>query len=107
LPWRLPHGDDDLPMRWRLISRFSRSLRKDERRSQSRACKNGRGIGQGRNWEQLVRSEAHFQRCLEYHYNPFKHGYAPGAVAWPHSSFRYWADRGVHAMDWRPHPRTT
>ena len=36
--WRLPPGDGDFPVRWRLIkSRFSRSLPREERRTQSRA----------------------------------------------------------------------
>ena len=105
--WRLPLGDDDFPMRWRLIkSRFSRSLPKDERRSQSRECKSERGIWQRRYWEQLVRSEAHYQRCMDYiHYNPIKHGHATRALDWPHSSFRCWAERGVYPMDWASAPK--
>ena len=105
--WKLPAGDDDFPVRWRLIkSRFSRSLPKDERRSQSRECKSERGIWQRRYWEQLVRGEAHFQRCLDYiHYNPIKHGHATQALDWPHSSFRYWAERGFYPVDWAAPPR--
>jgi len=105
--WKLPPGDDDFPMRWRLIkSRFSRSLPKDERRSNSRECKSERGIWQRRYWEQLVRSEAHFQRCMDYiHYNPIKHGHATHALDWPHSSFRHWAERGVYPMDWAVPPK--
>jgi len=100
--WRLPPGDDDFPVRWRLIkSRFSRSLPKNERRSQSRECKKERGIWQRRYWEQLVRGDVHFQRCLHYiHYNPIKHGYVSHALHWPHSSFLPWAERGVYPMDW-------
>ncbi|HEY5971602.1 MAG TPA: hypothetical protein VIT22_06445 [Pseudoxanthomonas sp.] len=92
---------------WRPIkSRFSRSLPKDERRSQSRVCKSKRGIWRRRYWERLVRSEAHFQRCLDYiHYNPIKHGHAAHALDWPHSSFRHWAERGVCPMDWATAPK--
>ena len=53
--WRMPAGDDDFPMRWRLIkSRFSRSLSVKERRSHSRVHKNERGIWQRRYWEHLI-----------------------------------------------------
>ena len=105
--WKLPAGDDDFPMRWRLIkSRFSRSLPKVERYSQSRTCKNERGIWQRRYWEQVVRSEAHFQHCMNYiHYNPIKHGHATHALDWPHSSFWYWAERGIYPMDWATAPK--
>jgi putative transposase len=100
--WQLPAGDDDFPMRWRLIkSRFSRSVPIGERRSDSRAHKNERGIWQRRYWEHLVRDEADFRRCLDYiHYNPVKHGYAACAADWPHSSFRHWVERGVYPWDW-------
>jgi putative transposase len=43
--WRLPPGDADFPMRWRLIkARFSRMLPHDERVSASRMRKGERGI---------------------------------------------------------------
>ncbi|KAF1716843.1 transposase [Pseudoxanthomonas yeongjuensis] len=100
--WRMPTGDDDFPMRWRLIkSRFSRSLSAGERRTHSRANKNERGIWQRRYWEHLVRDDADFQRCLDYiHYNPVKHGRAVHAMDWPHSSFLHWVERGVYPPDW-------
>jgi putative transposase len=44
--WRLPPGDCDFSMRWRLIkSRFARALPKRERLSAVRAARNERGIG--------------------------------------------------------------
>lgn len=100
--WRMPAGDDDFPMRWRLIkSRFSRSLSVGERRSHSRVRKDERGIWQRRYWEHLVRDEADFQRCLDcIHYNPVKHGHVVRAIDWPHSSFRHWLERGVYSPDW-------
>jgi putative transposase len=100
--WRIPTGDDDFPMRWRLIkSRFSRSLSAGERRTHSRANKNERGIWQRRYWEHLVRDDADFQRCLDYiHYNPVKHGHAVHAMDWLHSSFLHWVERGVYPPDW-------
>ena len=107
--WRLPSGDDDFPNRWRLIkSRFSRSLPADEQCSQSRTRKSERGIWQRRYWEKLVRTDRHFQRCLDYiHYNPIKHRYVARAMDWPHSSFRSWANRGSYPMDWAAPPETS
>lgn len=100
--WRMPAGDDDFPMRWRLIkSRFSRSVSVGERRSPSRVRKNERGIWQRRYWEHTVRDEVGFRRCLDYiHYNPVKHGHAARAADWPHSSFRHWMERGGYPSDW-------
>lgn len=100
--WRMPPGDDDFPMRWRLIkSRFSRSLPKVEPCSRSRQDKRERGIWQRRYWEQVIRDEVHFKHCLDYiHYNPIKHGHVSRARDWPHSSFRYWVDRGAYPLDW-------
>ena len=50
--WRLPEGDDDYSLRWRLIkSHFSRSIEKGERISDSRLRKTERGLWQRRYWE--------------------------------------------------------
>ena len=56
--WRLPPGDDDFPMRWRLIkARFSRMIPHGERISESRMRKGERGIWQRRYWEHAIRDE--------------------------------------------------
>src|SRR5262249_15774863 len=75
--WSLPQGDDDFPMRWRLIkSSFSQALPSDESISCSRRRKAERGIWQRRYWEHLIRDELDWQRHVDYiHYNPVKHGY--------------------------------
>lgn len=58
-------------------------------------------IWQRRYWEQLVRNEAHFQRCMDYiHYNPIKHGHVTHPLDWPYSSFRHWVERGIYPMHW-------
>ena len=100
--WTLPGGDDDFPMRWRLIkARFSRSLAPDERITASRARKGERGIWQRRYWEHRIRDENDFARHADYiHYNPVKHGYVDAARDWPYSSFYAWVRRGLYAPDW-------
>jgi putative transposase len=104
--WKLPTGDDDFPLRWRLIkSRFSRAIAKGERCSPSRVGKNERGIWQRRYWEHLVRDETNLHRCLDYiHHNPVKHGHADRAIDWPHSSFRHWVEQGRYSADWAAPP---
>jgi putative transposase len=85
--WTLPDGDANYSQRWRSIkSRFSR------------ACATAgiappvnrhgeRGIWQRRFYEHTVRTEAELQSIVDYiHNNPVKHGHAPQASDWPHSS---------------------
>ena len=100
--WRLPSGDNDFPMRWRLIkARFSRMLPYGERISASRMRKGERGIWQRRYWEHVIRDERDLHRHLDYiHYNPVKHGYVQRTVDWPYSSFHRYVARGVYPVDW-------
>lgn len=100
--WRLPSGDGNFPLRWRLIkSRFSRGAAGGERRSDSRVRKGERGIWQRRYWEHLIRDDADYRHHLDYiHYNPVKHGLVAGAADWPYSSFRQWVRQGVYPADW-------
>lgn len=100
--WRLPPGDDDYSTRWRLIkSRFSRAIAPTERRTKSRIAKRERGIWQRRYWEHLIRDDADLRAHIDYiHFNPVKHGYAPSAAAWPHSSFHRYVQAGLLPRDW-------
>jgi putative transposase len=105
--WTLPAGDDDFPLRWRLIkARFSRSLMANERISPSRARKGERGIWQRRYWEHLIRDKDDFRRHADYiHYNPVRHNYVETARDWPYSSFRLWVRKGLYPVDWAASPR--
>jgi putative transposase len=100
--WRLPEGDDDFPMRWRLIkSAFSRSVPTGETISPSRARRSERGLWQRRYWEHAIRNEEDFRRHLDYiHYNPVKHGYVAKPIDWPYSSLHQWIARGIYTKDW-------
>jgi len=100
--WRLPSGDTDFPMRWRLIkARFSRMLAHGECISSSRMRKGERGIWQRRYWEHMIRDERDLHRHLDYiHYNPVKHGYVERAIDWPHSSFHRYVARGLYPANW-------
>lgn len=106
--WRLPEGDDNYPMRWRLFkSHFSRHIAKGENISDSRLRKNERGIWQRRYWEHQIRDDRDFQRHLDYiHYNPVKHGHVNKANDWPYSSFHRWVRLGVYTKDWAAMPET-
>lgn len=100
--WRLPEGDDDYSLRWRLLkSHFSRHIAKGEAISASRSRKKERGLWQRRYWEHQIRDDADFQRHLDYiHYNPVKHGYVSKAIDWPYSSIHRWVKLGVYSKDW-------
>jgi putative transposase len=100
--WRLPEGDADFALRWRLIkTMFSRGLRADERKSASRVKKGERGIWQRRYWEHTLRDEEDFARHADYiHFNPVKHGHVSRVRDWPYSSFHRMARLGVYPLDW-------
>ena len=104
--WLLPEGDDDYPMRWRLLkSHFSRQIQKNEFVSDSRLRKNERGVWQRRYWEHQIRDETDYQRHLDYiHYNPVKHGYVDKAVDWRYSSIHRWIKLGIYTENWAALP---
>lgn len=104
--WRLPPDDADYATRWALIKAgFSRALPKGERTSASRLKRGERGIWQRRFWEHQIRDERDYERHADYlHYNPVKHGHAPTASAWPHSSFHAFVAKGIYPRDWAGPP---
>jgi putative transposase len=100
--WRLPSGDCDFSVRWRLIkTRFAKALPKQEQLSAVRTARNERGIWQRRFWEHLIRDEVDFTRHVEYCYiNPMKHGLVTQVRDWPYSSFHRDVDDGLFPEDW-------
>ena len=100
--WRLPPEDADYPMRWALIKAgFSRSLRKEEAVSTSRALKRERAIWQRRYWEHLIRDDDDLARHVDYvHYNPVKHGWVQQPMDWPYSTLHRYVRQGVLPQDW-------
>ena len=106
--WRLPTGDADYSMRWRLIkSQFSKSLptsidtRKGRRKGE-------RGIWQRRFWEHSIRDDEDLDRHIDYiHWNPVKHGLANKPEDWPYSTYHEWKKEvgrafNVPPEDWNP-----
>jgi putative transposase len=103
--WTLPPGDDDFAQRWALIKgRFVRSIEQ----AGAIITRNKRGeadIWQSRFWEHTIRDERDLENHIAYiHHNPVKHGLAPHAVDWPHSSFHRFVARGELAADWAAPP---
>jgi putative transposase len=87
--WTLPDGDENFPLRWRLIkARFSKALPNVEPRSTSRHARGERGIWQRRYWEHLIRNDRDLREHIDYcWYNPVKHGYVENVEEWPYSTF--------------------
>lgn len=85
--WRLPEGDADYSLRWRLIkARFSRGLPVGPLRD-SHVARQERGIWQRRFWERHIRDDRDFAAHLQYcWFNPVKHGYVERPEDWPWSS---------------------
>lgn len=106
--WRLPAGDSNFSMRWRLIkSEFSRSL--PRLANEPPAKRTGeRGIWQRRFWEHCIRDADDLDNHVNYiHFNPVKHGLVGGPDDWPYSSWHAWKrDYGrpnaIPSAEWKP-----
>jgi putative transposase len=87
--WTLPEGDEDFPVRWRLIKvRFSKAVPRGERLTRTRQARGERGIWQRRYWEHLIRDERDHAHHIDYcWFNPVKHGLVTNVEDWPFSSF--------------------
>jgi putative transposase len=94
--WRLPDGDSDFSLRWRLIAHYVAAGMP--------APTNRRGeklVWQRRFWEHAIRDEDDWRRHVDYvHYNPVKHGYVSRPEDWPWSSFERAQRRGWYASGW-------
>jgi len=87
--WRLPEGDSNFSMRWRLIKHHVSVGR------------TGTWGWQPRFWEHLLRNDEDWRRHMDYiHYNPVKHGYAESPGEWPYSSFRRAVTCGWYDLKW-------
>jgi len=100
--WQLPNGDSNYASRWTLIkSGFSRGLPAAKGRSLSKLAKREKGIWQRRYWEHAIRTDADFERHMDYiHYNPVKHRLVTRVADWPFSSFHRYVAQGILPSDW-------
>ena len=100
--WRLPDGDNDYAMRWRLIkSGFSRRLEPGHSAGYRRGTKRERTVWQRRYWEHRIRNDHDYARHIDYiHLNPVKHGYTDQPSDWPWSSIHRFIRNGSIAADW-------
>ena len=104
--WTLPQDDADFGKRWGVIkARVSKACRArldlPSLRPPSKAKHRESALWQRRFWEHQIRDEADFTHHMDYvHFNPVKHGLAPRARDWPHSSFHRCVKQGVYAPDW-------
>ena len=102
--WTLPRGDDDFPMRWRLIKGyFTRNVDERYRHApfESRTSKREQAVWQRRYWEHMIRDELDFIKHVEYiHYNPVRHGFVKAPKDWEYSSFHRYVKLGKYPLDW-------
>ena len=72
----------------------------------SKIMKREKGIWQRRYWEHAIRSDADFERHVDYiHYNPVKHGLVTRVADWPFSSFHRYVAQGMLPGDWAGNAR--
>jgi putative transposase len=61
----------------------------------------GEKMWQDRFWEETIRDDNHYERCVDYiHYNPVKHGFVESPAGWEHSSIHGFIKKGLIAGDW-------
>jgi putative transposase len=76
-------------------------LRFTHRYKKTLGINNGNPVWQRRFWDHIARDQNDINRHLDYiHYNPVKHGYAPGPLDYSFSSFPTYVERGVYRLDW-------
>ncbi len=102
--WELPEGDQDYPMRWRLIkSRFSHLYHDHSELivPVSRKNKQERTIWQRRYWEHTIEDEDDLDNHIDYiHMNPVHHGLVRMPFEWELSSFSKHVQEGRYEIDW-------
>jgi putative transposase len=102
--WTLPPDDTNFSQRWSQIKHrvsYACGDRYRMRGSDAQAQRGESTIWQRGFWEHCIRNDIDMQRHLDcIHFNPVKHGYAETAAAWPYSTFKWYVDAGVYAVDW-------
>jgi len=94
--WRLPNGDTNYSLRWRLIKHFVATGIKNNSNH-----RNEKQIWQRRFWEHVIRNEKDWRNHIDYiHYNPVKHGYVSCPSAWQYSSYSHALNKGWYETNW-------
>ncbi len=98
---RLPEGDADYSMRWRLVKRwFSHHLPAHAKQRRHRSGDEF-AVWQRRFWAHVIVDERDYRAHVDYiHINPVKHGLVTRVVDWPHSSFHQYVARGILPSSW-------
>jgi len=61
----------------------------------------GQKMWQDRFWEETIKDDTHYARCMEYiHYNPVKHGYVRSSADWKHTSLHGYIRKGIVPEEW-------
>jgi putative transposase len=94
--WRLPDGDDDYSLRWRLIKHYlAFGIAVGANRRGEKA------VWQRRFWEHVIRDEDDWRNHVDYvRYNAVKHGYVKRPTDWPWSSFGQARRRAWYPPGW-------
>ncbi|WP_305906783.1 transposase [Methylomarinum sp. Ch1-1] len=80
--WRLPDGDADFSLRWRLLKHYVAI-----KLSNGTNNRGEKQFWQRRFWEHVIRGETDWRNHIDYiHYNPVKHDYVTTPAQWPYSS---------------------
>lgn len=102
--WTLPPNDNDYPMRWNAIKKYSTRHCPDalkSPRSLAQQRKRAQTIRQPRYWEHQIRDDRDFEKHCDYtHWNPVKHGLVSHPGAWPYSSFHRYLRLGLYPSNW-------
>jgi len=102
---RLPEGDADFSIGWRLLKSYI-SKRRDpvwmvDVNSTSRLHRKETALWQRRFWEHCIRDDEDWRRHCDYiHYNPVKHGLCAAPILWPYSFFHRFVREGRYELDW-------
>ena len=79
----------------RVKKRISWNMKKDG------LIAHGEQLWQARFWEETIRDDDHYAKCLEYiHFNPVKHGMVESPIDWQWSSFHEYVKNGIYKAEW-------
>lgn len=94
--WLIVPGVNDYS---NIVSAFKRGIGAElKRRGQ---ISTGYKLWQDRFWEETIRDDTQFQKCVEYiHYNPVKHGLVVTPGEWKYSSFHAYVRKGLYPEYW-------